>query len=163
MKANMPYAFEKRPAWTSIKVKQATDTIDLVIMGTTPANKDYTGKYHASHQFWENVKTGELVEGTYYGDGGYTPVAKHYFKGMIGGLQLGAYYGDNLIEVSKVANLTDDIREAVTADPESYIGRVVEVSAMMIDVEKKSLRHPILEQFREDKDATDCLYSDIFQ
>lgn len=163
MKADEPYHFEKRPAWSSIKVKQSSDTIDLVIMGTTPPMKEYTGKYPVSHQYWESVKTGQLVEGSYYSDGGYTPVSINYFRGMIGGLSLGAYYNDRLIEVAKVANLTDDIREAITADPESYIGQVVEVGAMMVDVEKKSLRHPKLLKIRPDKNAEDCVYTEIFK
>lgn len=163
MKSNMPYAFEKRPAWTSIKVKQSTDTIDLVVMGTTPANKEYTGKYPASHQYWENIKTGEIVEGSYHTNGGYIPISKHYFNGMVGGLQLGAFYGDNLIEVCKTANLTDELRESITSSPEDFIGKVVEVSAMMVDIEKKSLRHPKLEKFREDKNAEECLYTEIFK
>jgi hypothetical protein len=40
---------------------------------------------------------------------------------------------------------------------------VVEVGAMMIDVEKKSLRHPKLLKLRPDKNAEECLYTDIFR
>ena len=163
MKLDEPYAFEKRPAWTSIKVKQSSDTVDLVITGTTPPIKGYTGKYPASHQYWENIKTGKLVEGNYYADGGYLPVSVNYFRGLIGGLQLSAYYNDKLIEVARVSNLTDDIREQITENPDSYIGMVVEVGAMMIDVEKKSLRHPKLLKLRPDKNAEECLYTDIFR
>lgn len=163
MKLDEPYFFEKRPAWKSIKVKQTSDTVDLVITGTTPPIKGYTGKYPVSHQYWENVKTGDLVEGNYYADGGYVPVSVNYFKGLVGGLQLSAYYNGKLIEVARVSNLTDDIREEVTENPNDYIGMAVEVGAMMIDVEKKSLRHPKLLKLRPDKNAEECLYSDIFR
>lgn len=163
MKLSEPYQFEKRPAWTSIKVKQATDTIDLVIMGTTPATKEYTGKYPKTHQYWQNVKTGELVEGNYYASGGHIPVSSTYFHGLPGGLQLGAYYGDEIIEVCRIANLTDSLREELNSNLEKYIGKVVEVSAMMVDIEKKSLRHPKLEKIREDKNPEECLYSDVFR
>lgn len=163
MKLDEPYMFEKRPAWKSIKVKQTSDTVDLVITGTTPPIKGYTGKYPASHQYWENIKTGELVEGNYYSNGGYLPVSVNYFKSKIGGLQLSAYYNEQLIEVARVSNLTDEIRDLITDDPESYMGTVVEVGAMMIDVEKKSLRHPKLLNLRPDKNAEECLYTDIFR
>ena len=163
MKSNMPYAFEKRPAWTSIKVKQSTDTIDLVIMGTTAPSKDYTGKYPASHQYWENNKTGEIVEGSFYAHGGYTPVSINYFRDWIGGFILGAYYGDKLIEVARVSGLTDEVREGASNNFQDYKGRVVEVSAMMVDIEKKSLRHAKLERFRDDKNPEECLYTEIFR
>ncbi len=163
MKADAPYSFEKRPAWTSIKIKQSTDTIDLVVMETTPPNKDYTGKYPRSHTYWENDITGELVEGNYYMKPGHTPVSVNYFRGLVGGLKLGAFYGDNLIEVCRIANLTDDLRAQIDENPKIFLGKVVEVSAMMIDVEKKSLRHPKLLKIREDKNPEECLYTEIFR
>lgn len=163
MKSDAAYDFGKRPAWTSIKIKQSTDTIDLVVMETTLPNKEYTGKYPASHQYWENQKTGELVEGNYYAHGGYTAVSVNYFRKLVGGLKLGAYYGENLIEVCRIANLTDELRAIIDEDPSSVIGKVVEVSAMMIDIEKKSLRHPKLIKIREDKNPDECKYSEIFR
>lgn len=163
MKKDEPYKFEKRPAWTSIKIKQSTDTIDLVVMETTPPNKEYTGKYPSSHLYWENQKTGELIEGSFYTHGGYTAVSVNYFRKLPGGLKLGAYYGENLIEVCRIANLTDELRGILDADESSVIGQVVEVSAMMIDVEKKSLRHPKLIKIREDKNPEECKYSEIFR
>lgn len=163
MKADAAYDFGKRPAWTSIKIKQSTDTIDLVVMETTPPNKEYTGKYPASHQYWENQKTGELVEGNFYAHGGYTAVSVNYFRKLPGGLKLGAYYGKNLIEVCRIANLTDELRNILDTDPSVIIGKVVEVSAMMVDIEKKSLRHPKLVKIREDKNPEECKYSEIFR
>lgn len=162
MKKDEPYVFEKRPAWTSIKVKQSADTIDLVIMGTTPPVKAYTGKYPASHLYWEKTSTGELLEGSYYNQPGYMAVSSNYFEKKIGGLSLGAYYNDRLIEVSKVANLTDEMRDNLTENFEAWKGTVVEVSCMMIDPKRKSLRHPKIIRFREDKNPEECLYNDIF-
>ena len=163
MKADEPYHFEKRPAWATIKVKQSSDTIDLVIMGTTPPIKGYTGKYPESHKYWESLKTGQLVEGNYFYQDGYIPVAANYFQNLIGGLILGAYYNGNLIEVARVANLTDEIRSDITNNLNNFLGQVVEVSAMTIDVERKSLRHPKLLKIRSDKEAKDCVYTEIFR
>lgn len=163
MRKKDPYHFGKKPAWSTIKFKQSLeDNIDLVIMGVTPPRKEYTGKYPATHIYWERIRTGELVEGIYYGQAGYTPVTSHYFEGLIGGFQLGAYYNDKLIEVGKVSNLTDEVRYEATREESKYIGMVVEVQAMQIDYEKRSLRHAKLVNFRPDKPAKDCLYQDIF-
>lgn len=162
MKKDKPYQ-PGRTAWNTIKFKQSVkDNIDLVIMGFTPPIKNYTGKYPMSWSYWENLKTGEKVEGNYYHDGGYIPISEYYFHGLVGGFELGAYYGDKLISVGKVANLTDRLRLQATEDPDSLLGMVAEVSAMSVDVERRSLRHAKLVMIRKDKEAEECLYEEIF-
>ena len=164
MHYNKPYVFKKRPAWTAIKIKQEiTETLDLVIMGTTNPTKEYTGKYPQSWNYWENVKTGELVEGNFYKDGGYLPISENYFQGKIGGLVLGAYSGDNLLQVCKIANLTDELRTKITNNLDSFMGKVVKVNAMSIDKELRSLRHPKFVGFHPDKNPKECLYGDVFK
>ena len=79
MKDTGLYEFDKRPAWLAIKIKQSMEPLDLVIMGSTPPVKEYTGKYPASHMYWENNRTGELVEGNYFNKGGYSAVSSTYF------------------------------------------------------------------------------------
>ena len=163
MHRQKPYKFGRSPAWHTIKFKQSlASSIDLVITGFSPPVTDYTGKYVQGWTYWENMKTGKLEEGRYYADGGYRPVSEYYFKGMVGGFELAAYYGDKLIPVGKVANLTDELRAQATNHPEELLNTVVEVSAMSIDMERKSLRHAKLIKLRPDKDAKECLYSSIF-
>lgn len=163
MRKKAPYQFGKRTAWDTIKIKQnLTDTLDVVIMGFTEPIHKYTGKYPRMHPYWENLKTGELVEGNYYDNGGFIPVTKTYFKGLIGGFILGAYYNDRLLEVARVASLTDAIRIDATNNPDKYLGRVVELSGMSVDQKLKSIRHPRFIDFRDDKNAEECLYEDIF-
>jgi len=161
-----PYSYERvksAEAWTTMKVKQSvTDGIDLVIMSFTPSEKAYTGEYPQIWIYWENMRTGQLVEDKMWGKPGFTPVTEGYFKGQVGSMVLGAYYNDTLVQVGKVNNLTDAIRQDATDNPEKYIGRVVEVNAMSIDKERKSLRHAKLVRFRDDKVATECNYKDIF-
>jgi len=150
-------------AWHTIKFKQTLmDNIDLVIVGLTPPVREYTGKYPQSWSYWENLKTGELVEGNYWTNGGYQPVSEYYFKGLIGGFELGAYYDDKLISVGKVANLTDELRINATTNPNDFIGQVVEVNAMSVDTQRQSLRHAKLVKMRPDKNAAECLYEEIF-
>ena len=157
------YVFNKRPAWASIKVKQSlADTLDLVIMDFTKPVEDYTGKYPQGWTFWKNQKTGELVEGNYYKNGGFKPISENFFANKIGGFVLGAYYNGQLKPVCKVANLTDELRDLATVNGEDYIGRVVRVQAMSVDNENRSLRHPKLIDFHPDKNAVECLYEEIF-
>ena len=170
MHKNKPYVLgpknstEKRPAWTSIKIKQELiDFLDLVIMGTTAATQQYTGRYPATHSYWQNIKTNELVEGNYHNQTGYVPVSSTYFQGLIGGFELGAYYNGNLIKVCSVSNLTDELREDATKNFNKYRLKVVKVSAMQVDNERRSLRHPVFMGFHENKNAKDCLYEDIFR
>lgn len=162
MAADDPYFFGKRPTWTSVKFKEIVEEdIDLVIMDYSPPVKNYTGKQEMSWTYWETSK-GELCEGKHYGKAGFTAVSKHYFNNNIGGLILGAYYGKELIKVCQVANLTDELREAITSNKEKYLNTTVQVGAMSVDKKLKSLRHPRLMKLRPDKPAADCRYEEIF-
>lgn len=163
MHKDKPYVFGKRPAWNSIKIKQELgEDLDLIIMDFTKPIEDYTGKYPQGWKYWKNLKTGELAEGTFYSSGGYKPVSENYFLNKIGGLVLGAYLNDKIIQVCKVSNLTDSLREKITNDPKSFLNMVVKVQAMSIDKENRSLRHPKFIDFHIDKNPQECLYEDIF-
>ena len=164
MKKDEPYHFDKRPKWVSVKIKQSLkQDIDLVVIGFSDPNKDYTGKYITSWEFWENTRTGELVKGFHANDAGYRPVSSNYYYGYIGGLVLGLYKDNgDLIQVAKTANLTDELRIDITKNPSKYMNRVVKVNAMSVDYERKSLRHPKFIDFHDGKDASDCLYKDVF-
>lgn len=51
-KRDYPYTPGKRPAWSTIKIKQM-DSIDLVCTGLCDATRDYTGKELESWEYWE--------------------------------------------------------------------------------------------------------------
>lgn len=160
---NSPYYFKRTPAWQSIKVKKSlNEGIDLVIMGTTPPNKEYTGSYPHSWKLWENIVTGEMEYGVFYDSGKHRAVSQFYFEGKIGGFRLGAYQGDKLIEVCKIASISDEIRNDATDNPEKYIGRVVEIDAMEVLYKTRGIRHPRFVKFRDDKIAEDCTIDLIF-
>lgn len=162
MKKDSKYVEKRSSAWQTIKIKKSIDTIDLVIMGFSAPIKEYTGKYPRMWSYWRNLKTGELVEGNYYELGGFEPVSTYYFYNLPSGLILGAYYGDELLKIATVDNLTDELRQEIKLNSKNFLGSVVEVSAMSIDIEKRSLRHPNLIRLRKDKDPRDCLYEEIF-
>ena len=168
-KKDYPYVPGKRPAWSTIKIKQM-DSIDLVCMGFCPPTKEYTGKELDTWIYWESPD-GELcdfVEAVPKGDltvDGYMPVTKYYFYGWNTAIKVGAYNNQGeLIELGTVSSgLTDDMKRDMTENPQSYLNKVVSLDCMSIDKKEHTLRHPVLKSWRADKDARDCIIDEIFQ
>lgn len=79
----------------------------------------------------------------------------------LGSLEGGVYCPD-LRSVASVGGLTDEERADVTAawdeDPDSVVGRVMEVKYQRVDARGR-LRHPRFLRWRDDKDATECVAS----
>lgn len=168
MAADKPYSFgekgkQKRPAWVSIKIKQSVlNDIDLFIVDFTSPNKNYIGNHASDHCYWE--LHGEKIK-TKGGspDEGAIPVTSTYFNDLIGGFVLAAYNDKGeAIEVCRVSNLTDSMKQDATANPDKYLLKVCTVGAMSIDYERRSLRHPKLMKLREDKVDTECLLKNVF-
>lgn len=158
------YQPSKRPSKDCQKVKkELRETIDCFFTGraTLPA-RDYTGKEIENWQYWMNVSTEELInENMYksYLDGGpYIPITKSWFLGLVGSLEIGVVKGNKVIPIGYLSGLTEEIK----SDPEKYKGRCIEVTAMEVDHEKKSLRHAKMLQFRDDLKIRDCTYEKIF-
>jgi ATP-dependent DNA ligase len=175
-KKDYPYTPGKRPAWSTIKVKQM-DSIDLICTGFCDATKDYTGKELATWEYWEErgeqSQDGEytwlLSEGRYYEDylhnpHIYRPVTKPYFLGWKTAIRIGAYNDKGeLVDLGTVSSgLTDDNKREMTENPDSWLGHVVALDCMQIDKKEHTLRHPVFKCKRDDKDAKDCVISEIF-
>lgn len=171
-KKDAPYSEGKRPAWATIKCKQM-DTIDLVCTRAIEATKEYTGKELETWPYWqersERNQNGEYTwlssEGQYYEDylhnpHIYRPVTKPYFYGWKTAIGIGAYDDEgNLKEIGTVSSgLTDEMR----AHLDGYVGQVVSLQCMSIDRKEKTLRHPIVKVWRDDKNAAECKLSEVF-
>ena len=171
-KKDAPYSEGKRPAWATIKCKQM-DTIDLVCTRSIEATKEYTGKELETWPYWqersERNQNGEYTwlssEGQYYEDylhnpHIYRPVTKPYFYGWKTAIGIGAYDDEgNLKEIGTVSSgLTDEMR----AHLDDYVGKVVALQCMSIDRKEKTLRHPIVKAWRDDKNAAECKLSEVF-
>lgn len=171
-KKDAPYSEGKRPAWATIKCKQM-DTIDLVCTRAIEATKEYTGKELETWSYWqersERNQNGEYTwlssEGQYYEDylhnpHIYRPVTKPYFYGWKTAIGIGAYDDEgNLKEIGTVSSgLTDEMR----AHLDDYVGKVVALQCMSIDRKEKTLRHPIVKAWRDDKNAAECKLSEVF-
>ena len=175
-KKDYPYTPGKRPAWSTIKVKQM-DSIDLICTGFCDATKEYTGKELATWEYWEErgeqSQDGEytwlLSEGRYYEDylhnpHIYRPITKPYYLGWKTAIRIGAYNDKGeLVDLGTVSSgLTDDNKREMTEHPDLWLGHVVALDCMQIDKKEHTLRHPVFKCKRDDKDAKDCVISEIF-
>lgn len=168
--------YQKRtPARVSIKVKRELhDTIDCFFTGrATAPTKQYTGKELATWQYWENLQTGEKIQGQfdndYYRGASIMPVTKSYFYNYAGSLEIGvlreqngasAQCGDRVINnyIVEPIGFLSGLCEDIKANFKDYAFQPIEVTAMEIDSESHSLRHGKLVGFRTDLDITDCTY-----
>lgn len=175
-KKNLPYYPGKRPAWSTIKVKQV-DFADVVCMGFEDATIEYTGKEIETWKFWEERaemnKNGEYNWVKFYGDYYneyshnphiYRPVSKGHYYGWKTSMRVGAYEENGeLKEIGTVSSgWTDADRQDMADCPEDYLGHVFEVSMMQKDKQAKTFRHARVIRKREDKSAKDCILSEIF-
>lgn len=169
-KRDYPYTPGKRPAWSTIKVKQM-DSIDLICIGFVPATKEYTGKELETWPYWARVvryhptdPIFELSDTCRYGEEEWSPVTKYYYFGWKTAIKIGAYDDEgNLVELGTVSSgLTDEIKEDMTKNPEKYLGQVCSLDCMSINKKDHTLRHPVFKGWREDKSAIDCIISEVF-
>lgn len=154
----------KRSTKVSLKIKkELQDTIDCFFTGrvSSPA-RDYTGKDIENWKYWENIRTGKLINAPmfneYYKGESYEPVTKSYFMGMAGSLEIGVYQNNKIKPIGYLSGLSEEIK----MNYDKYKMRVIEVTAMQL-TDDKMLRHPKFIRFRDDKQPQDCLWEQIEQ
>lgn len=132
----------KRPARKTIKVKkEIRQTLDVLILGTNPPTREYTGTALDTWPYWEDNK----------------PISRNYALGLPGSLQIGAMRNGQPVEIGSLSGLPDDLLSRA----ESLIGHVAEISCMEIHA-TGGLRHPVFLGLRTDLNASDCEYSKIY-
>lgn len=156
---NYIYAPGKRPAWTTLKVKKITTELELPIVGFIEPNKSYEGKEVETWEYWEGryMDNGELVW-LNHAPGNidleacleWYPVTKPYWHRW----KNGVIVDNNGTKVRVASGLTDADREWLASDDAAEMlknGQLVAVvSAMEVDKESGSLRHPRLIRIRTD-------------
>ena len=162
------YEPDKRPM-TCFKMKEHVDSVDLIVMELLDPVPEYTGKELDTWPYWYDT---EYEEEVYAAQGAikhmiesdrYRPITKHFFFGWKNAFKVGAYRDGKIIEVGRVASgLTDEIREDMAVHPENYINKVVQISCMSLNKKDHTVRHPVFECMRPDKDINDCLLDEIF-
>ena len=68
VRSGAPYQPDKRPSKDCMKVKkEINQTIDCIFTGVgTPPTRQYEGKEIETWKYWENIRTGEKLEGEHY-------------------------------------------------------------------------------------------------
>jgi ATP-dependent DNA ligase len=105
-------------------------------------------------KYWYKVKTLSTLDGFITG---FDP-GEGRNKGKVGGVKVsvfGGKKGKKEIEIGQFGAMTDELRDEITRDPNSFIMRVVEVAAQGRTTHGR-LRHPQLVRFRDDKAAIAC-------
>ena len=153
----------KRTARKTLKIKkELQETVDVVILDMNPPTRMYNGKEIEGWKLWENVRTGEKMNGEFYKDyqngAPIEPVTKTYFNNWAGSLVIGLYdpEKDKLITIGNISGLTDEVLE----NWKEYKGKILEVGGMELLRDKKGnftgIRHPKAIRFRDDKTIKDC-------
>lgn len=160
----------KRTARMTLKMKkELNDTIDAFIDGDyKPATRDYKGKTPLDqYSYWENIRTGEIsgkCKFLEYTNGEpWEPVSRLYALGYAGSISFSVMKDGKPVRIGYISGITDEMRKGIVENPEKYIHKVFELSAMEIEHigESYSLRHGKIEKERLDKNYLDCDFSQI--
>lgn len=160
----------KRTARMTLKMKkEINDTIDAFIDGDyKSATRDYKGKTPLDqYSYWENIRTGEIsgkCKFLEYTNGEpWEPVSRLYALGYAGSISFSVMKDGKPVRIGYISGITDEMRKGIVENPEKYIHKVFELSAMEIEHigESYSLRHGKIEKERLDKNYLDCDFSQI--
>lgn len=159
----------KRTARKTLKIKQEiNDTIDGFVDGSyKPATREYKGKEIQNWPHWENVKTGEKVcecKFDEYCDGkAWIPVTKAYYYGWASAISISVMKNGEPYHICWISGITDTLKKEIVEEPEKWKNKVVELTAMEIEKisDEYTLRHGKIVCFRDDKNASDCDFSQL--
>ena len=127
------YIYEpgKRSAWKTLKLKQKMPEMELQVLSTIDANKEYGGKEPDTWEYWEDGK----------------PVTKPYFYGWKMGVTVD--FNGTLVDVS--SGLTDEDRAWLATENAKILiadGQLYAVIKAMQVASLGALRHPVVKRLR---------------
>jgi ATP-dependent DNA ligase len=149
----------KRTARKTLKVKkELSENIDCFFTGRgTAPTRLYSGKEIETWRYWQNMRTGDKIEGEMFQDYqagvAIEPITKPYFHGWAGSLEIGVLKNGEVYPIGFLSGLADEIK----ADSMAQKMKCIEVTAMEI-LPTGGIRHAKLERFRPDLAPTDCTY-----
>lgn len=175
---NATYEPGKRPSKTTLKIKkELKQTIDCFFTGNGSApTHEYTGKEVETWRYWENMRTGEKMEGEYYKDyhvgAAIMPITKGWFYDWAGSLEIGVlrkkvgrkckingviYEDTEVYPIGWLSGLPDEMK----ANPDKVAFKPMEVTAMEWDSINHTLRHGKMVGWRTDLNLADCTFEKI--
>lgn len=144
MNPKAPYHFGKSAKRGYTLKLKVNEEADLYCSGFYPPTVEYTGKHLDS---WE-----------YYDDDGNPITKAAYHKWPAGALAFSALNEDGEdIEICRVSGITDDMKK----HPEKYMDKVFRINYFSFDKDRLTLREPKITSIHEDKNAEECLLSDL--
>ncbi len=158
-----PIYFKRTPAHMTIKIKrELQETIDCFFTGRIAApTRLYSGTTLPSWPYWENVKTGEKIEGNFYRNylegEPIEPVTKPYFMNMAGSLEIGVLRDGKVYPLGWLSGLTDEMK----TNYKNYKGKCLEVAAMQFTDGNAALRHAKMKCLRPDLNVQDCTWEKL--
>lgn len=165
------YLCGKRTAWMTLKMKkELEDTIDAFVDGDykTPTRL-YNGNEMETWSYWENTKTGEKFNtcqfGLFCAGHPVEPVTKPYYHGWASAISFSVMDGDKPRHIAWISNIPDEIKEGIIKNPDKWVGKVAELTAMEIEHINNdyTLRHGKIDKWRDDKKSTDCEYGQLIK
>ena len=153
----------KRTARKTLKVKkELSENIDCFFTGRgTAPTRLYTGKEIETWKYWQNMRTGQKIEGLLYEDYksgvALEPLTKPAFYGWAGSLEIGVLKDGQVYPIGFLSGLADEIK----SNPGAQRMKCIEVTAMEILPDTGALRHGKLKRFRPDLSPEDCTYEKL--
>lgn len=157
----------KRTARKTLKIKKELDNpIDCFLTGRyKPSTKAYRGDNIENWQYWYREDTDSKLLGNHfkeYSDGEpISPVSKGFYYGWASAVEIAVYKDDEVYPVGWISGITEEVKAGIVEEPEKWKGRVVAINAMEIEEDTKRLRHGKIIEWRSDKPARDCEFSQL--
>lgn len=162
---NGKYEPGKRPM-TNLKAKKV-DFADVVIIGFEEPTKEYCGKELDSWGY--NITINETrLQGTYTDlvEKGYIPLPvtkPYYYNWNNSRIKVGVHKDGKLIEIGTIhSGISDEMKKDMSENPNNYLNHVCKIQMMEVDKGASTIRHGFFKGMREDKNAEDCRYEDVF-
>lgn len=155
----------KRTAWKTLKLKPSED-FDCFIAGIEPSSKETTTKNPETWPYWYNSKTNEKSNINHFGEEDWEPTTKGFYLNWPGAIKCGVFDKDGKVYIlCNCASLTDELREALATDYQSYHMMPIKISGMAVSVStpSPSIRHPRFISLRDgDINIESCTLEKIF-
>ena len=159
----------KRTARKTLKCKmEIEETIDAFVDGNyKESTVEYNGKMIDTWTYWMNTKTGEKFNKNMYKEyvNGEPIIAitKGFYNGWASAISFSVMKNGEPKHIAWISGIDENIKEKIVTNPKELVGKVAALNCMEVEcIEGEySLRHPRIDNWREDKTYTDCEWLQI--